>query len=368
MSGSVIPFTGLQRQYNNLREELLDVADRVWSSGQVLDGPYTEKFEQAIALRCERRFAVTVNSCSQALIFAQMALGLNQTRILIPTVSFVATLNSVFMANNEPRFCDVDDRALLDFESLDYALKGTGVGGVMYVNIFGNCVDYDKLKLETSFFNEHIPIIEDAAQSFGASRNGIPSGKMGDISVLSFDPTKNLPAYGSGGMVLTDDPDMYTRLLDIKNNGKSSEYYSTGTNSKMSEVECAQLIVKLKYFDAWQRRRKEIAEFYTQELIEWVDPILPDRETTSAWHKYVIRTAERNGIRNHLKLLGIETRIHYEMPLYEYPVAQDYVDYASEVFRAGHAHSVEAMSLPIYPEMTNTEVEAVIDGIHEYLR
>jgi dTDP-4-amino-4,6-dideoxygalactose transaminase len=368
MPGSKIPFFGLDRQYANLRDELLDVADRVWSSGQVLDGPYTEKFEQAIALRCERRFAVTVNSCSQGLIFAQMALGLNQTRILIPTVSFVATLNSVFMANNEPRFCDVDDRALLDFESLDYALKGTGVGGVMYVNIFGNCVDYNKLRLETSFFNEHIPIIEDAAQSFGASRDHIPSGKMGDVSVLSFDPTKNLPAYGSGGMVLTDDADIYTRLMDIRNNGKASGFYSTGTNSKMSESECAQLIVKLKYFDGWQKRRTEIADFYTQELLDWVDPILPDQETKSAWHKYVIRTPERNGIRQHLASFGIETRIHYETPLYEYPVAQDFVDYATEVFRVGHAHSVEALSLPIYPEMTDAEVEAVVEAIQDYLR
>jgi dTDP-4-amino-4,6-dideoxygalactose transaminase len=191
---------------------------------------------------------------------------------------------------------------------------------------------------------------------------------MGDVSVLSFDPTKNLPAYGSGGMVLTDDADIYTRLMDIRNNGKASGFYSTGTNSKMSESECAQLIVKLKYFDGWQKRRTEIADFYTQELLDWVDPILPDQETKSAWHKYVIRTPERNGIRQHLASLGIETRIHYETPLYEYPVAQDFVDYATEVFRVGHAHSVEALSLPIYPEMTDAEVEAVVEAIQDYLR
>ena len=368
MTGSKIPFFGIQRQYSNLRDELLDAADSVWSSGQVLDGPYTEKFEQAIAMRCDRRFAVAVNSCSQALIFAQMALGLERTRILVPTVSFVATLNSVFMANNEPRFCDVDDRALLDFESLDYALKGTGVGGVMYVNIFGNCLDYDKLRVETNFFNEDIPIIEDAAQSFGASRNGIPSGKMGDISTLSFDPTKNLPAYGSGGMVLTDDASVYIKLLVLRDNGKADGFYSAGTNSKMSEAECAQLLVKLKYFDGWQQRRKEIAEFYTQKLIERVDPILPDRATESSWHKYVIRTPERGKLKEYLHSIGIDTRIHYETPLYDYPLAQDFVNYATEIFRVGHAHSVEALSLPIYPEMTDAEVEAVIDGIHEYLR
>jgi dTDP-4-amino-4,6-dideoxygalactose transaminase len=368
MTGSKIPFTGLQRQYNNLRDELLDAADRVWRSGQVLDGPCTEKFERAIALRCERRFAISVNSCTQALIFAQQALGLNQTRILIPTVSFVATLNSVFLADNEPRFCDIDDRALMDFESLDYALKGTGVGAVMYVNLFGHCLDYEKLKLETSFFNENLPIIEDAAQSFGASRKGIPSGKMGDISVLSFDPTKNLPAYGSGGMLLTDDHTVAERVVNLRDNGKPSMFHMTGTNSKMSEAECAQLLVKLKYFDAWQRRRREIAEFYISELSDWVDVIMPDQDTISAWHKFVIRTPDRSRIHGHLKTQGIETKIHYETPLFEYPCAQEYVDYATEIFRMGHAHSSEALSLPIYPELTNSEVEYVIEAIQDYLR
>lgn len=151
----LIPFFGIKRQYQNLRDELLDATDRVYASGQVLDGHFTEEFERQIALRCGRRYAVAVNSCTQGLIFAQQLLFAENTKILIPTVSFVATINSVLLNGNEPVLCDVDDQALIDLESMDYALKGAGVGGIMYANLFGNTVDYDRFKLLTEFFNKN---------------------------------------------------------------------------------------------------------------------------------------------------------------------------------------------------------------------
>ena len=183
---TVIPFFGVKRQYANLREELLDVVDSVYSSGQVLDGHYTKEFERQMAKRCHRRYAVAVNSGTQALIFAQQLLFQEPTKILIPTVSFIATVNSVLLNGNEPVLCDVDDQALIDLDSLDYAIKGAGVNGIMYVNIFGNTVDYDRFRTIGDFFNDDLKVIEDAAQSFGASYKGIPSGSMGDLSVLSF--------------------------------------------------------------------------------------------------------------------------------------------------------------------------------------
>ena len=189
-----IKFLGLDRQYQNLREEILEVTDSVLSTGQVLDGVYSTRFEKQIAKRCGRRHAVAVNSGTQALIFAQQAWTHETERVLIPGVSFVATLNSVIMAGNTPVFCDVDDRAHMDLANFDIALTGAGVTTVMYVNIFGHCIDYDRLGLICGFFNPHqgIRVIEDAAQSFGASYKGQPSGSLGDVSVLSFDPTKKI--------------------------------------------------------------------------------------------------------------------------------------------------------------------------------
>jgi dTDP-4-amino-4,6-dideoxygalactose transaminase len=339
----------------------------VYSTGQVLDGHYTKEFERQIAARCHRRYAVAVNSCTQGLIFAQQVLfPYNDTKILIPTISFVATINSVLMNGNEPVLCDTDDQALVNLESLDYAIKGAGVQGVMYVNIFGNTVDWDRFKMTTEFFNNDLKIIEDAAQSFGASYKGIPSGAMGDISVLSFDPTKNLNNYGSGGMVLTDDLTIANTLLDLRDNGKKSGHEIPGTNSKMSESDCAQMLVKLKYFDEWQSRRTRIAEYYSTNLHEQVYIPATTEGTVHAWHKYVIKLQDRESLKHHMALKGVETKVHYENPLYEEPVGYPYINYASELYREASAFCQECLSLPIYPELTDAEVEYIVDCVNEF--
>jgi dTDP-4-amino-4,6-dideoxygalactose transaminase len=362
-----IEFFGLKRQYLDLREELLDASDRVYRTGQVLDGKYTEAFEKAIAQRCERRYAVAVNSGTQALIFAQQALNLYNKKVMIPGVSFVATINSVLLAGNEPVFCDVDHNSLLDINTIDYAMNGQ-IDAIMYVNLFGNVLDYSALHTAAKFFNEDIKIIEDAAQSFGAKYQGIPSGKLGDISILSFDPTKNLPNYGSGGMILTDDHNLAGLCYDMRNNGKLFDHENIGTNSKMSESDCAQMLVKLKYFDAGQKRRREIAEYYMSELIDYFDIPGPDRDVEHAWHKFVIRLTERHGLQRYLENKGIETKVHYDKTLFDQPVGWDYIDYASDTMRNSTAHTKECLSLPIYPELTNSEIERVVEEIKNYLR
>jgi len=363
-----IPFTGIARQYKDLRDEILDASDRAYRNGQVLDGPYTQMFERQMANRCMRQYAVAVNSGTQALVFAQLATARDKgaEKIMIPGISFVATLNSVIMAGNEPVYCDVDHNALLDIETIDYALDGN-IDTVMYVNMFGNVLDYDRLLNVTKFFNEDVKIIEDAAQSFGATYNGIPSGKLGDVSILSFDPTKNLNSYGSGGMILTDDFDIYQFCLALRDNGKVLNHDFAGTNSKMSESDSAQMLVKLKYFDSWQRRRQEIADFYVENLTNWVDVLLPNQGVDHAWHKFVIRTASRSAMQGMLASKGIETKIHYDTPLFEHAVGWDYVDYAKDILRGCTAHSKECLSLPIYPEMTDYEVEHVVENITAYL-
>jgi dTDP-4-amino-4,6-dideoxygalactose transaminase len=363
MNGSRVAFTGLPRQYQNLKQELLDASDIVLSSGRVLDGDYVGLFEKSIAKRCGRQYAIAVNSCTQAAVFAQGALGIDG-KVLVPTQSFVATLNSVIMAGNIPVFCDIDDNALMDINSLDYGLSGSGIKATMYVNLYGNVLNYDRLKTICDFWNPDAPvkIIEDAAQSFGAYYKGRPSGSLGDISILSFDPTKNLPNYGSGGMILTDDAEVASICLSLRDNGKASDHAYAG----MSEVDCAQMLVKLKYFDQWQKRRAEIAEYYTDHLSTYVDPILPNTDVVHAWHKYVIRLLHRDSLMAYLDINGIDTKIHYNVPLNEHELGYDYYNPGREEFRVGASHSKESMSLPIYPEMTDSEVEHVVETIKEF--
>ena len=366
MSGSLkIPFFGIDRQYATIREEILDVTDSVYSSGHVLDDIQTKNFESVIAKMTERRHAVAVNSGTQALTFALRCVDFysiyHNDKVLIPTQSFAATLNSVVEAGFEPVFCDVDPvTGLLDINRIP--IEPNELAAVVYVNLFGNIVDYDKLMTYKGYWNTHnIPIIEDAAQSFGAYYRGVPSGKLGDISCLSFDPTKNLNNYGSGGMVLTDDIDYAEIIRSYRNNGKAHDHAVSGTNSRMSEADCAQMLIKLKYFDQWQARRQLIAEYYTEQLDGYVDLIPVDSKVEHAWSKFVIHHRARGEIKHHLRDYGVEARVHYEYPLHLLDAAGP-----QGIYEGAEEFSTTCLSLPIYPELTDTEVEYIVDRIREY--
>lgn len=368
----MIPFFGLDRQYSSIKDEILAATDQVLSSGKVLDGDYTRRFEQAIAKRCQRSFAVAVNSGTSALIFAQKWLSNPEpVKILIPSISFVATLNSVLYAGNQPQFCDVDYNGNIDLESLNYSLDGN-VSGIMFVNLFGRMVDWDKFTVITKFFNDNLFVIEDAAQSFGASYKGRPSGSFGDVSILSFDPTKNLPSYGSGGMLLTDDSNAYNYFRDLHNHGKQDNFSRAGTNSKMSESDCAQMLVKLEHFDQWQARREKIAEYYNQEFnsIRSFGFVTPAKceDSKHAWHKYVVRSNDRNTLQLYLDSKGIETKVHYNIPLFEYECGWPFVNYAQDLYKEASSFTYQCLSLPIYPELTDAEVEHIVNSIKLFHR
>jgi dTDP-4-amino-4,6-dideoxygalactose transaminase len=372
-----IPFFGVARQYQTLKEEILDAVNSVYETGQVLDGPKTEEFEEEIAKRCHRRYAVTVNSCSVALSMVQNVLGINENHVIIPTVSFVATLNSVLLSRNIPIFCDVDRNGLIDLEKLMVNPKLNKISALMYVNLFGNVVDYDQMRVVTELFGDQdMIIIEDAAQSFGSSYKKIPSGKLGDISVLSFDPTKNLPNYGSGGMILTDDRTLYQMIKEMKNNGLGGNYDFVGTNTKMNESDCAAMLVKLKYFDQWQQRRKEIADFYTKHLKNYVRVSEVSEDVEHAWHKFPIWFSEYSSDENYLiynnrrqcqlKLAGrgIPTKIHYDRPLHEMN-SNPNLNFLTSIdqFSVSETHCKTELSLPIYPELTDLEVEYITKNV-----
>ena len=368
---STIPFFGVDRQYANIREEILDATDKVYQSGWVLDGYYTDLFEKTIAKKTERRHACAVGSCTQALIFSLRACQEDyspreRNKVLIPSQSFVATLNSVIEAGFDPVFCDVDaTTGLIDLNKIP--VHHSEIAAIMYVNLFGNIIDYDKLTVYRQMWaDEGIPVIEDAAQSFGAYYRGVPSGKLGDISCLSFDPTKNLNNYGSGGMILTDDGFAMEMVRDLRDNGKFGEHTQTGTNSKMSEADCAQMLVKLKYFNDWQARRKVIAEYYSSELDGYVT--IPDihMNVEHAWSKFVIHHRERSNLKTFLDEAGIATKINYEIPLHLHSIAYAFDLTAPSDLLNSEEFSKTCLSLPIYPEMTDGEVEAVVDTIKEY--
>jgi len=322
-------------------------------------------------LRCNRKYAIAVNSATNGLVYAMHCIPYvpdDAPCIAVPALSFAATLNAASTTDLEVKITDVTYSGLINLGSLNGTLEQENIQAIMYVNLFGNTVDWGKFQLEIEFFSQRRPwVIEDAAQSFGASSHGVPSGKMGNISVLSFDPTKNLPNYGSGGMVLTDDADMALTIRNLRDNCKLSNHDYVGYNSKMSESDCAQMLVKLEHFDTWQQRRSEIAAYYSERLSGLVSTPGITHGTVPAWHKYVIRTTHRNGLKQHLEDHKVETRIHYERPLYDLEIG---VAAGPGPLEANHWEAArfcsECLSLPIYPELTDIQVEYVVNRVRDF--
>lgn len=366
MSGlKKIPFFGLDRQYSSLKNELLDAVDSVYKTGHVLDGNYTRLFEQKIQELTNRKYAVAVTSCSLALLISFLYFSKKTQKrknVLLPALSFIATANAPILGSWKTHFIDVDNHGLMDLTKLDISK----IDIISYVNLFGNILDYDKLQLIADFLYSDKIIIEDAAQSFGATYKGIPSGKLGAVSCLSFDPTKNLPNYGSGGMVLTDDYNLYLFALGYRNNGKTATatYPSPGSNCKMSEADCAQMLIKLKYFNFWQKRRKEIADYYFEQLANYVDCPFANEHVTHAWHKYVIQTPFQLSLKQFLTSRKIETKIHYSESLITHSFIRS--TKGSKHFQKAMELSHTCLSLPIYPELLDSEVEKIVSEIKAF--
>jgi dTDP-4-amino-4,6-dideoxygalactose transaminase len=332
----------------------------------LMDSGSSPRFVSRMKWHCGRSHAIPVHSGTEALIFALRALKnrrpVDIPRVLVPTVSFIATLNAVYEAGCRPVFCDIDANGLLDLDKIQDPKQ---IDIVLYVNLYGNILDYEKLQLVTKFFGNDIPIIEDAAQSFGASFKNRPSGSLGTISCLSFDPTKNFNNYGNGGMVLTDDFELALDVGSMHKHGIAGSHIESGTNSRMSEVDCAQMLIKYNYFEKWQERRRDIAAYYDSILSPVVQTMQYDNRITPAYSKYVIHTPRRYTLQNFLATCSIETKLTYEIPLPAYDLN---VYSAPHEYPMADEHCKTCLSLPIYPELTDTEVEEVASKICKFLQ
>jgi dTDP-4-amino-4,6-dideoxygalactose transaminase len=352
MNGLKIPFTGLKKQYNNLRTEILDVTDEVLRSGQLMQGNYTAEFENWLAKRNHSKYAVTCHSGSQALEiiaeFYRLQTSAHPPRVVVPSMTYVATANAFIRAGWDVYIADTDSHGLLDKKKIPNELS---IQATVLVGLYGAAVNADR------FWATDL-IIEDGAQHW-LSNN---STRIGNATAISFDPMKNLNAYGNGGAVVTDDIDLLEFAREWTNNGKP-KHTTVGTNSRMSEVECAQMMVKTRYIDTWQARRRVVAQYWMERLKGSGIRSLIDTGNfeTHSYHKFVVDVDSRDTLARNLAIKGIETRVHYREPLHELPA---YADYAGpDILSVASALSRRVLSLPIYPELSDLEVEYIIDSV-----
>jgi len=354
MTGLVIPFTGLKKQYNNLRTQILDVTDEVLRSGQLMSGNYTAEFENWLAKKNHSKYAVTCHSGTNALeiiaAYYRSKTGINPPRVVVPSMTYVATANAFANAGWEIYIGDTDYHGLLDKKKIPDDLS---IQAHVVVGLYGMAVD----ELESRFWATDL-VIEDGAQHWLANN----CRRWGNATAISFDPMKNLNCYGNGGALVTDDLDLLEYARGYRNNGKPKNEWS-GTNSRMSEVDCAQMMVKTQYIDEWQERRKKIALYWMGRLKGSGIRTLIDSNNfqTHAFHKFVIDVDGRDILQRNLNIKKIETKIHYEQPLHELPAYDECQ--GPDILSVASAMSRRVLSLPFYPELTDLEVEYIIDQV-----
>ena len=351
----IIPHFGLKRQYNNLQDELLDATHDALKEGVLINGPFTAEIESWLCDYTGCKFATVLHSGTHAL---EMIAGYHfdlsflagndeAPRIRIPNLTYPATLNAFYSTGWDVELVDTDSNGLIKFDD-DYE-DGFDVF-TCFVGLYGASPNR-KLYSNT---------IVDGAQHWLATRRD----QIGDGMAISFDPTKNLPASGNGGAIVTNDQALYDWVNVLKNNGKSEHYYP-GTNSKMSELECAHLLVKTRYITEWQERREQIRKYYLNRFFDMPFKCLSKPFENHADQKFVIYTQSRDELHNYLHDNKIESKIHYSYVLSELPIAKDIIK-KPDLLSTSMALSRGVLSLPIYPELSDSEIEAVADAVCKF--
>ena len=374
-----IKFLDLTNQYKSIKKEIDSAIKRVLDSGQFIEGKEVEEFEKEIAKFCGLKYAISVNSGTDALFLSLKALGIGKGDEVITTpFTFIATAEVIANSGAKPVFVDIDPKTFnIDPLKIEKAITKK-TKAIIPVHLFGQMAKMGKIMKIAKKYK--LKVIEDAAQAIGAEiklkvksqkSKVMKAGAIGDLGCFSFFPSKNLGAYGDGGMVLTNNKKLADKIRLLRNHGSSpKEKYLNlilGTNSRLDALQAAILRVKLKSLSKWSKERFKKAEFYNKSLKGIGDIITPliGPNQTHIFHQYTIQTKKRDQLANYLKNQGIPTMIYYPLPLHLQPSFK-YLGHKKGDFPEAEKANREVLSLPIYPELSKTEQNFVIRKIKEF--
>jgi dTDP-4-amino-4,6-dideoxygalactose transaminase len=367
-----VPVLDLKAQYQRIRQAIDDAVRSVLESGQFVLGPNVRALEQDLATFLGVARAITLASGTDALHLAIRALGIGAGDfVLTSPFTFVATATAISYTGARPVFADIHPGtfALHPDRAADY-LAGMGPGpkpegrvkALLPVHLYGLSADMDPL---LRIAREHrLRVVEDAAQAIGAEYRGRRVGGLGDVGCFSFYPTKNLGAFGDGGLATTQDPALGERILRLRVYGGRDRYVheELGFNSRLDEIQAAILRVKLRFLAEWNARRRAIAARYREGLAAL--PIgLPTEspDYVHVYHQFTIRVPDRDGVQRRLAGLGVRTTVYYPVPLHLQPMYRD-LGYRVGDFPEAERAAREVLSLPIYPELMDAQVDEVVDA------
>jgi dTDP-4-amino-4,6-dideoxygalactose transaminase len=364
-----IPFVNLAMQYTVIREEVDRAVREVMSECNYVLGPQVEKFEKAFARFVGCEHAIGVSNGLDAIRLALMALDLgSEDEVILPANTYIATAFAVSAAGARPVLVDCDPETYNIDTSLVEATITTRTKAIIPVHLTGQSANMDPL-LEAA--NQHgLHVVEDAAQAHGALYKSRSCGSIGTVGCFSFYPGKNLGAYGDGGMVTTNDPELAARMRRLRNYGQQAKYHHTekGLNARLDTLQAAVLTVKLRYLPRWNEARAAHAEKY-RELLKGVGDLVFQQKapySTHVYHLFIVETERRAALQEHLKAAGIQTGIHYPIPIH---LQQAYTDlgYSKGDFPQAERLAERMLSLPMFPELSLQQIERVVDEIKGFL-
>jgi len=314
----MIPFNDFKREHARIGDEVSVAIQRVLRSGWFILGEEGEKFEREFSKYIGAKFGIGVNSGSDALYLAVKALGIsNGDEVITVSHTMISTVDAITRNRATPIFVDVEPETyLLDVSKIETEISKR-TRAIIPVHLYGHPVDMEPLMEIAHKYNLYI--IEDACQAHGAEYRSRKVGSIGDIGCFSFYPTKNLGAYGDGGMIVTNNEELADKLRKMRNYGQSKKYYYdfVGVNSRLDEIQAAILRTKLRYLDDWNKKRRKLAKLYS-DLLENTEAITPiEKEYAKhVYHLYVVRHKERDKLQQYLLNHGIQTLIHYPIPVH----------------------------------------------------
>jgi dTDP-4-amino-4,6-dideoxygalactose transaminase len=364
-----VPLLDVNAQNRPLAGELKEVFARVLDSGRFILGEEVEAFERECAAAIGAKHALSISSGTDALLVALMALGIGRgDEVLCPAFTFFATAGCISRTGATPVFCDVrEDDFTIDLESAA-ARVTSRTRAIMPVHLFGQCCDMDAVM---AFARQHgLAVIEDAAQSIGATFNGMPCGNFGQFGCFSFFPSKNLGGFGDGGLVTTNDDALAETVAKLRNHGMHPRYchQMVGGNFRMDALQCALLRVKLRQLEAYAAGRARNAGWYAANLELPVDCKLPEAMPGRGhvWNQFTLRLGgggRRDAMKQHLTDRGIGCEIYYPIPLHR---QECFAALPATLCPVADALSREVLSLPIYPELAANQLEEVATAMASF--
>lgn len=359
----MIPFTNLKREYISLSDELNQNILKILQSGFYILGDEVKKFERDFSRLTGSKYAVSVNSGSDALFMAVNSLGIGEgDEVITVSHTFISTVDAVTRNGAEPVFVDINPETyVMDVSQVEEKITEK-TKAILAVHIYGHPVDMKPL---LRLARTHgLFLIEDACQAHGARYRDDMVGSIGDVGCFSFYPTKNLGAFGDGGMITTSDPELAEKLSWLRSYGQIEKNHHNfpGFNSRLDEIQASILGVKLKSLERWNQRRSDIAELYSQ-LLEDSDLILPVEKSgcQHVYHLYVVRSKSRDQLQSELSKMGVQTQVHYPIPVHLQKVYHD--SYKDVELPVCEEICGEILSLPMYPSLSDEEVTHVAEVI-----